>query len=194
MRANKKRAEWQIGLLVAVSLVLSAISWSQTQTVPATVPLIQALHKGDLVLARRILDSGANPDVFDSHGETPLNAAIRGGFTAFAGALLSMGADPKFTGPSGETPLMTAARYCDLEVADVLLKRVAQVNAVDAKGETPLMLAAQTCPDVKMIELLMGAHADAALKDKSGHTAEDYGCAPGKKDSAEVCAALRRKK
>lgn len=181
-------------MLVAVSLALTAISWSQNPAVPATVPLIQALHKGDLVLARKILDSGANPDVVDSHGETPLNAAIRGGFTAFAGALLSMGADPKFTGPSGETPLMTAARYCDLEIADVLLKRVAQVNAVDSKGETALMLAAQTCPDVKMIALLMGAQADAALKDKSGRTAEDYGCAPGKKDSAEVCAALRRKK
>ena len=120
--------------------------------------------------------------------------ALALGACAFAGALLSMGADPKFTGPSGETPLMTAARYCDLEIADVLLKRVAQVNAVDSKGETALVLAAQTCPDVKMIALLMGAHADAALKDKSGRTAEDYGCAPGKKDRAEVCAVLRRKR
>ncbi len=87
------------------------------------------------------LNSGANPNVSNDDGESPLMVAARQSQEAKVEVLLEHGADPNAADRLGETPLMKAAvQGCQLGV-EALLKYGAKPHLKNAEGVTATRLA-----------------------------------------------------
>jgi ankyrin repeat protein len=87
----------------------------------AKTPLLYATRRGDLVVTRLLVDAGADIELADADGVTPLLNAILNASTAAA------------RGAAGPREHLAVARY--------LLERGANVDATDWYGETPLWAA-----------------------------------------------------
>lgn len=169
---------------VKFAMSVSAERSAPSPVVVSTDPLIQALRKGDLNEAQKLVHSGAKLNVVDNYGDTPLLQAIRGGYTDFAEELLSSGADPKF--PDGSSSvLVTAAHFCDLRIVRKLVDQGISVNAWDVRGDTALMSASWQCPDGKMVRFLLDKGADPNAKDRDGFTALMWAATSGNRIAAE---------
>ncbi len=70
--------------------------------------LLAAARTGHSGAIRDLLAGGANVNVRDDHGVTPLMEAARNGHDNCVGALLSAGADWKLKNADGKTALMLA--------------------------------------------------------------------------------------
>lgn len=94
-----------------------------------------ALH---IVTARRdsvwlgfLLQRGANPDVKDGNGATPLMTATQLGWVDGIATLLARRAGVDVAGPSGETPLIRAVQNRDMASVRALLAAGANPNRPD---------------------------------------------------------------
>src|SRR3954449_6345736 len=104
----------------------------------ASRALSDAAFVCDLIKARELLKAGADPDVPDEDGRTPLVSAVLGGSIGLAGLLLEAGADVNAQDSRGFTALHFAAEEQLPEMARLLLAKGANPNARDADGVTPL--------------------------------------------------------
>lgn len=119
-----------------------------------TTPLVRAAKAGDVAAVRLLLAHGADPNLPNSVGITPLHAA--------AG--------------TGSTKLDTRARVRSeapgLEVARMLVAAGARVSDADRNGQTPLYGAAQWgWNELVRYLVAQGAHLD--MKDANGFTPVD---------------------
>ncbi|MCD6579450.1 ankyrin repeat domain-containing protein, partial [bacterium] len=104
--------------------------------------LHRASSQGYNEIVKLLLEKGANAEIKDQHGMTPLNRAAQNGQLAAIILLLDSGA--KISGGFPETtwtPLFNSVfrRHC--EACEILLKRGANPNIKDEKGRTPLDIA-----------------------------------------------------
>lgn len=84
-------------------------------------PLLYATRLRRTRMARWLLDHGANPNIGDADGRTPLAHAVRRRYsTAEIEALLRHGADPQIAANDGMTPLELASRGRANGLADLL--------------------------------------------------------------------------
>ena len=72
------------------------------------VPLHMAARRGNLPVAKALLDCGARLEVRDSLGETPLRRAVNCNKVEVAALLLARGADRHSIGSKGLTPIGAA--------------------------------------------------------------------------------------
>ena len=117
----------------------------------AETPLLSATRKGQLGVARFLLENKADPNMADSGGIKPLMAAASAGHRAFCELLLQRGANPNAkSDPSqpGSSPaysrsaLHHAAYGGNRAVVEVLLDFKADPNIADQFKGTPLCDAA----------------------------------------------------
>lgn len=102
-----------------------------------TTPLHWAVRANDLSATQRLLKAGANPDVANRYGVTPLSLAAENASATMIQALLQAGAH------ANGAILMTAARTGNAEAVRMLLARGADANARESSlGETALIWAA----------------------------------------------------
>ena len=99
-----------------------------------------ALH---IVTARRdrdwmlfLLDKGADPNLRDSRGETPLEVASNMGLVEGVDILLQHGARVDEPSATGETPLIAAVHRRDLAMMRVLLASGANPDRADNSGRS----------------------------------------------------------
>ena len=116
---------------------------------PTAMAAENELHKaartGDVAKLNRLIKAGANVNVTDEEGETPLFGAAYEGHTDAVIALLEAGAYVNAVGVgsfSSATPLHKAANEGHTDAVIALLKAGADVNATDEDGNTPLHWAA----------------------------------------------------
>jgi uncharacterized protein len=99
-----------------------------------------ALH---ILVARRdtpwinyFLARGADPNIANNKGETPLVVAASIGYVEAVELLVASGAKPDESNATGETPLMSAVHRRDLAMVRVLLKAGADPDRSDSAGRS----------------------------------------------------------
>lgn len=94
-----------------------------------------ALHivvaRGDSTYLRFLLQSGADPNIRDNKGVTPLMLAANTGQEDMVELLLAGKANPNLANASGETPLIRATQRRDLAMMRVLLAHGADPDQTD---------------------------------------------------------------
>jgi serine/threonine-protein phosphatase 6 regulatory ankyrin repeat subunit A/serine/threonine-protein phosphatase 6 regulatory ankyrin repeat subunit B len=90
-----------------------------------------------------LIKAGANVNVLDSKGATPLFCAVAKGKTEVVIHLIGNGADVNLCegGPFSFSPLHAAVQCGNLKVMDCLIKAGANMNVRNSKGATPLFCA-----------------------------------------------------
>jgi ankyrin repeat protein len=131
--------------------------------------LVDAVRRGDVQEVARLLAAGADPNVKDLDGHTPLHIAAEQCRADIAELLLRHGADPNARDNQGKTSLHIAVWMRCRAVVELLLRHGADLNARDADGETPLHKAVSVS-DVALVELLLKHGADPNARDKEGWT------------------------
>lgn len=126
--------------------------------------------------AEFLLKKGANANIPDSYGTSPLDLAVccKTVKLSFIEQLLQKGADVKYRNVhDGLTGLHYAISCGSADVAKLLINKGAEINTADKKGTTPLILAVQK-NSLPVAKLLLEKGADVHLRDKSKKTAMSY--------------------
>ncbi|MBP7865103.1 MAG: ankyrin repeat domain-containing protein [Acidobacteria bacterium] len=133
-------------------------------------PLFQAALSRQPAVFDLLLSAGADVNLPDREGFTPLHLAAFLGQDGWVGALLDRGAvmDTQ-TNVFGYAPLHAAARGGHLKCAERLLAKGVRLNLRDAEGNTPLALAA-TYGRGEMVGLLLSSGASPRDEDLAGST------------------------
>ena len=94
-----------------------------------------------LDLVKNLLAQGAEPDVPDGKGQTPLmHTAVLGNILTLQ-ALISAGANPNSKDKKGRTPLLFAAAGGHYGIVEVLLDLEVSTHLEDEKSDTPASVA-----------------------------------------------------
>lgn len=93
-------------------------------------------QRRDAVWLKFLLARGANPNVADKHGITPLVLATNLGFVEGIEILLEHGAKIDEASPAGETPLMSAVHRKDIAMIRLLLANGADPRRTDNSGRS----------------------------------------------------------
>ena len=137
------------------------------------LPLIMAAQKDDYHAMQVLLEAGADPNMTNLNGETPLIAAIRTScYHDVLHLLLENGAEPNKRTKYGDTPLHFAAwniNYVSISLVKVLIQAGADPNIANILGRTPLHGAARH-GRIEVVKLMMDSGADKNKTDEEGKT------------------------
>lgn len=95
-----------------------------------------AAARRDLVWLVFLANKGANPNIADNRGVTPLMLASQLGFYEGVQALITAGARVDTPNEAGETPLITAVHRRDTQMMRVLLEAGANPDRSDNSGRS----------------------------------------------------------
>lgn len=141
-------------MLAAMPLVVNA----------ADADLAALIRDGARDAALSAVRAGANVNVAQGDGTTPLHWSVYKVDAELTRELLKHGANPNAKSSLGATPLAEAAKLANQELVQLLIKARADVNEANEDGQTPLMLAART-GSVPVAELLVRAGANVNAKE-----------------------------
>jgi serine/threonine-protein phosphatase 6 regulatory ankyrin repeat subunit A len=133
-----------------------------------------------LSLVELFLSYGAEPDIPDDHGDTPLLAATQNKSEKAVDLLLRKKANPNAENNRGYTPLRWAALSGNTALVARLLDGGAEPNrASEFDGVTPVHAVAlqSKCPNqehLAVVALLHEKGASCDTKDKNGRAPMDY--------------------
>ena len=166
-----------------------------------TAFLIAINETQDRHIQQKIIEAGANVDVTNKYGETPLMKACAYGKKEDAEFLIEHRANVNAQDQRGQTPLMIATMNGHKEVVELLIEKRADIELRDNHGDTTLRKAiSYNNEDIakllidnganvnskdnnevpmlhtalyynRMVELLINNGADINIKDKVGKTA-----------------------
>lgn len=118
-------------------LVKASVEAVNSATDDGTTALHCAIAPGNPAIVSKLLAFGAQPNVADHDGRTPLWLAAHKEDARIAALLLDYKADPNCrVGKSRLTPLMAAAKNGRIEVVHLLLDRGADPRLVSEDGRT----------------------------------------------------------
>ena len=148
--------------------------------------LITHVHRGNISMVQQVLDAGADVNLHDLHGKSPLMTAIHNRKFKIAKLLLTAGAhadmgdleetklqEDTLELESGRTPLMYAAMGWDSDpLVQMLIVAGANVHAKDEYKSDSLMMAS-AYGNVNAIKSLLAAGANPRNVDINGRTAAE---------------------
>ena len=150
--------------------LLVALHWRRNQAGAVVIPTPH-----NFALVKALVGSGANVNVSDEVGETPLLLAARQGQRDVVRYLIEQGANVNAGDKKGDTPLSLVAAWHDgmagdRDIINALLERGADINGAYHMGTTPLMFALQA-GNSATVRLLLAQHADVNRRDLQGGSA-----------------------
>lgn len=133
-----------------------------------------ALHyvvaRRDLVWLRFLIGRGANPNIADRNGVTPLTLAANLGWGEGVEQLVKSGASVDSANQTGETPLIAAIHRRDADMVRALLKAGANPDRADNSGRTARDYAVLMGPQSTIL-----AELDKAKAERKARAAKSYG-------------------
>lgn len=127
-----------------------------------------ALHivteRRDALWIRFLTARGANPNIRNKKGITPLQLAVTLGFTEGVEALITAGAEVEVTDSSGETPLIAAIHRRDVALIRLLLAQGANPDRADNSGRSARDYASLMTGNSSIIAEFERADAERAKK------------------------------
>ena len=145
--------------LQIVKELLKAKADVNSQDKYSTTALYVASSNGDLGIVKKLLSSGANPNVFIKETKwTPLIVASANGHIDVAKCLLKAKADPHHHLDTGITALHTAVQHNHVDIVNELLQANVNPTLTTTDGETALAIAMkQNPPNEDMVKMLREA-------------------------------------
>ncbi|XP_044147494.1 ankyrin repeat domain-containing protein 50-like [Bufo gargarizans] len=134
-----------------------------------------------------LLERGADPQLEDKEGLTPLLVAAYEGQDEVAELLLEAGADPDRPGKDQMTPLLAAASGGHAETVRVLLLWGASTDVTDQEGRSALLLAAAAARGEEAVRVLLHRGLNEIHQDHLGWTALHWAASEGRR---AVCRTL----
>lgn len=153
--------------------------------------LTMAAFTGQAEIVKRLLALGADPQLQNEGGYTPLHLAAERGDADIVAMLLDYdGNNSLQTRLGNETPLEVAAGRSQLQVLKVMAEKGVDMNARNDLGMTALHTAVfYKQPDSVFTLLMLGA--DPTIRDRDGRTAEDMSEFVNYRSSNPAFAAFR---
>ena len=125
----------------------------------------------DVLWVRFLLQRGADPNIRNKQGSTPLQLATKLGFLDGVEELIKRGAQVNVTDLTGETPLMSAVHQRNIPLISRLLKEGADPDQNDNSGRSARDYVALLNSNEQILREFEAADAE---REKKG-TAEQYG-------------------
>lgn len=138
--------------------------------------LMWALSFEEAEISAQLLAAGADPQLADDAGRTPLMVAAKSGLLSSVEALITAGADVNHAQTAGQNEIgrralsLATSKEQNAPVLEYLLANGAEVDAVDEHGKTALMAAAFS-GHAANVQALLNAGADPNHTSNSGGTA-----------------------
>ena len=143
-------------------------------------PLHWACLKGRLAIVILLMEHGADPNLQDTEGYTPLTTAVQYNFVPIAHYLIENGARLDVLDNEGHAPMHWAAYFGHERMTDHLLVRGESAKSLDYSGRTPIHWAALK-GHYNVLNMLADALREQSVyneemrrKDKRGNTPIDY--------------------
>ncbi len=130
----------------------------------AESPLADAIENGRRDAALELLEEGADVNLAQGDGTTPLHWAAYHLDLGVVERLLDRGAQARTTNRYGASPLGEAAKAGNAAIVARLLEAGADAEAANGDGETALMLTART-GSTEVAKLLIDAGADVNARE-----------------------------
>jgi uncharacterized protein len=146
-------------LTIALLTIPTYLFAAQSQNLESI--LLEAASAGNTDMVRSFLENGANIEVKNDVGATPLIFASAKGQVQVVAMLLEKGANVNAKTTSGITPLMAAASGGYADVVKLLLAKGANVSAKDQQGRTALSMA-EASGESQVADLLKSAQKSSA--------------------------------
>jgi ankyrin repeat protein len=147
----------KLTLLAAVAALISGPALAQS-------PLADALENGRRELALELIEQGADVNLAQGDGTTPLHWAAYQLDLGVVERLIARGARANTANRYGASPLGEAAKAANPAIVERLLAAGADVDSANADGETVLMLAARTGA-TEVASALIAAGADVNARE-----------------------------
>ena len=152
----------------ALLLCLAGLGLSAAET-NLSNEFYTAIRNNDMAKLEALEEQGANVNIADDKGITPLMNAAALGSPEAVQLLLDKGAEVNAKNTFNATALIWAA--ADLRKVKILLAHKADVNAASKVGHTPLLVAALSDPSIEIVKLLISQGADVKAADNQKKTA-----------------------
>jgi uncharacterized protein len=153
-------------LALAVCVCLVAL-WQPVRAQDGTTALHLAVRAGDRPATERLIRSGAQVNVANRYGVTPLLLAAQRGHAELIDVLLKAGASVKRAEavlPEGQTLLMHAARTGDVAALKSLITGGSDLNARETRTGTTALIWAATSNRAPAVRVLAEAGADLNIR------------------------------
>lgn len=161
----RHRRSWSLALVLILVLFVSSAC-----TASKPVDLFALVRSGDASAVKAAIEAGADTNIRDNWGRSPLIVALQAGSTPIAEILIGKGAAVSGTDAWGRTPLLVAVQLRNTAAVRLLLEKESDINAANKNDITPLIAAAQT-GNKEAAGLLISKGAQLDKPDNLGWTA-----------------------
>lgn len=175
LAANKKRKRNEkYDLFSLIGKVPSAYYAYYRNIINSTNQLIEGVNEGNLEKTIAAIKNGANLEIQDDSGRTPIFHTLRQDNSNITTILMAAKANLEAKDSNGCTPLNTYCAYGgNIKAALDLIAGGSNIHTTDNDGNTPLLHAVKSFsskPHLGFIELLLQKGVDIHSADNKGNT------------------------